>query len=66
MLSIEQFTGGEVMVLSQGAVSSSPKTMLTVTLVEKARSIPAATLVVALVLIHLPYNYVAPSLLAKI
>lgn len=54
------------MVLSQGAVSSSPNTMLTVTVVEKARSIPAATFVVALVLIHLPCDYVAPSLLAKI
>lgn len=54
------------MVLSQSADSSSPKTMLTVTLVEKARSIPAAAFVVALVLIRLACDYVAPSLLAKI
>lgn len=53
------------MVLSQRAVFSPPKTMLTVTLVEMARSIPAATFVMALVLTHLPSDYVAPSLLAK-
>lgn len=54
------------MVLSQSSVSSSPKTMLTVTLVEKDRSLLAATFVLALVLIHLPCDYVAPSLLGKI
>lgn len=35
--------------LSQGAVSSSPKIMLTVSFVEKDGSIPAATFVEALV-----------------
>lgn len=45
----KQFTGGKVMDLSQGAVSSSPKIMLTVSFVEKDGSIPAATFVEALV-----------------
>lgn len=62
----KQFTGSKVMDLSQNAVSSSPKIMLTVSYVEKDGSIPAATFVEALVFMHLPCDYVVPSLLAKI